>query len=230
MIRKICLIAGQNFSGWHRNARIWLTFTLGLVLCLMLSDQMPIQIFEPFIWTFGDTESVLLSTLLLLVLFADMPFIDQAAPYRLVRTTREIWLAGQVVYVALSVIVYDLFLLIAESLIAMPWAYTGNVWSETSAAFAYSGEGSGAVPVSLKTMEMSTPYACALNRFPDAVPQSDSGECGRSCRSAAHQSVRLSAGSGSAPEDLRYPGHAALPGKRALRVALAAAARYISAA
>ena len=43
----------------------------------MLSDQMltraqtyeaAIQIFEPFIWTFGDTESVLLSTLLLLVL------------------------------------------------------------------------------------------------------------------------------------------------------------------
>ena len=164
MIRKIGLIAGQNFSGWHRNARIWLTFALGLVLCLMLSDQMltraqtydaSIQIFEPFIWTFGDGESVLLSTLLLLVLFADMPFIDQAAPYR----------AGQMVYVALAVMVYDLFLLTAESLIAMPWAYTGNVWSETSAAFAYSGEGTGAVPVSLKTMEMSTPYACAWMVF-----------------------------------------------------------------
>ena len=61
--------------------------------------------------------------------------------------------------------VYDLFLLTAESLIAMPWAYTGNVWSETSAAFAYSGEGTGAVPVSLKTMEMSTPYACAWMVF-----------------------------------------------------------------
>ena len=174
MIRKIGLIAGQNFSGWHRNARIWLTFALGLVLCLMLSDQMltraqtydaSIQIFEPFIWTFGDAESVLLSTLLLLVLFADMPFIDQAAPYRLVRTTRGIWLAGQMVYVALAVMVYDLFLLTAESLIAMPWAYTGNVWSETSAAFAYSREGTGAVPVSLKTMEMSTPYACAWMVF-----------------------------------------------------------------
>ena len=67
MIRKICLIAGQNFSGWHRNARIWLTFTLGLVLCLMLSDQMltraqtyeaAIQIFEPFIWTFGDSGAL----------------------------------------------------------------------------------------------------------------------------------------------------------------------------
>ena len=94
-----------------------------------------------------------------------MPFIDQAAPYRLVRTTRGIWLAGQVVYVALAVMVYDLFLLTAEALIAMPWAYTGNVWSETSAAFAYSGEGTGAVPVSLKTMEMSTPYACAWMVF-----------------------------------------------------------------
>lgn len=174
MIRKVCLIAGQNFSGWYRNARIWLTFALGLILCLMLSDQMltraqtydaAVQIFEPFIWTFGDAESVLLSTLLLLVLFADMPFIDQAAPYRLVRTTRGIWLTGQVVYVALAVIVYDLFLFITESLITLPWAYAGNVWSETSAAFAYSGGGGGAVPVSLKTMEMSTPYACAAMVF-----------------------------------------------------------------
>ena len=152
MIRKIGLIAGQNFSGWHRNARIWLTFALGLVLCLMLSDQMltraqtydaSIQIFEPFIWTFGDAESVLLSTLLLLVLFADMPFIDQAAPYRLVRTTRGIWLAGQMVYVALAVMVYDLFLLTAELLIAMTWAYTGNVWGAATGACAYSGEGAG---------------------------------------------------------------------------------------
>lgn len=174
MIRKICLIAGQNFSGWHRNARVWMTFVLGLVMCLMLSDQMltraqtydaPIQIFEPFIWTFGDAGSVLLSTLLLLVLFADMPFIDQAAPYRLVRTTRGIWLAGQVAYVALAVILYDLFLFAVEALIALPWAYGGNVWSATSAAFAYGEDGSGTVPVSLKTMEMSTPYACAAAVF-----------------------------------------------------------------
>ena len=70
MIRKIGLIAGQNFSGWHRNARIWLTFALGLVLCLMLSDQMltraqtydaSIQIFEPLhldLWRRGVRTSV----------------------------------------------------------------------------------------------------------------------------------------------------------------------------
>ncbi|HJA11653.1 MAG TPA: hypothetical protein H9799_01660 [Candidatus Mediterraneibacter merdipullorum] len=172
MIRRIGLIAGQNFSGWHKNARIWMTFALALVLCLMLSDQMltraqtydaSIQVFEPYIWTFGDSGSVLLSTVLLLVLFADMPFIDQATPYRLARTTRNIWLAGQVVYVVFSVTLYHLFLLLVESLLAMPWAYTGNVWSRTSAAFAYGGDGK--VPVSLKTMEMSTPYACAAAVF-----------------------------------------------------------------
>ena len=174
MIRKIFLIAGENFSGWHRNVRIWLTFAFGLVLCLMLSEQMlsraqtyetPIQMFEPFIWTFGNGQSVLLSTLLLLILFADMPFFDQTAPYRLVRMERGIWLAGQVLYVALAVAVYDLFLLIAEALIAMPFAYGGNVWSETSAAFAYSGEGLLGVPVSLKTMEISTPYGCMVQVF-----------------------------------------------------------------
>lgn len=174
MIREICFIAGQNFSGWHKKGRIWMSFALGLVLCLMLSDQMlakaqtyeaAVQIFEPFIWTFGNGQSVLLSTLLLLVLFADMPFINQVVPYRLIRTTRKIWLAGQVLYVVLSVVIYNLFLFLVEAVIAFPWAYTGNVWSETSAAFAYSKEGLAAVPVSLKTMEISMPYECAAKVF-----------------------------------------------------------------
>ncbi len=174
MIRQIVFIAGENFSGWHKNARVWLTFALGLVLCLMLSDQMlvraqtyeaPIQILEPFIWTFGDRESVLLSTLLLFVLFADMPFISQAAPYRIIRTTRERWLAGQVLYVILAAAVYNLFLLAAEALITMPWAYVGNVWSETSASLAYGAGENGAVAVSAKTMESSTPYECAALVF-----------------------------------------------------------------
>ena len=174
MIRQIFFIAGQNFSGWHKNARVWMTFALGLVLCLMLSDQMitraqtyhsSIQLMEPFIWTFGDEQSVLFSTLLLLLLFADMPFIDQAVPYRLIRTTRDKWLAGQILYVIVTVILYNLFLLAIEALIAIPWSYIGNVWSETSASFAYGAGKDGAVAVSVKTMEISTPYECAAFVF-----------------------------------------------------------------
>ena len=169
MFRQTLLLAGQNFSGWHRNARIWMTFALGLVMCFMLTDQMigraqiynsSVQIFEPFIWTFGDAQSVMLSSVLLLVLFADMPFTGQEAPYCLIRTTRKIWLMGQVLYVISAVVIYNVFLFAVEALIALPWAYPGNVWSASSAALAYGAGENAALPVSLKTMESSTPFEC----------------------------------------------------------------------
>ena len=103
-IRKICLIAGENFSGWRKNPRIYMSFVLAFVLCLMLSGQAvslsqtyetPLQLLETFIWTFGDAQSVLLSSLLLLLLFGDVPFIHAATPYWLIRTKRRVWLAGQ---------------------------------------------------------------------------------------------------------------------------------------
>ena len=122
MIRQIFFIAGQNFSGWHKNARVWMTFVLGLVLCLMLSDQMitraqtyhsSIQLMEPFIWTFGDEQSVLFSTLLLLLLFADMPFISSGTPFYLMRIDRKTWLAGQAAYIVAATAIYLVFILAA---------------------------------------------------------------------------------------------------------------------
>ena len=38
-IKQIFQIAKQNFTGWRKNPRIWMTFALAFVLCLMLSDQ-----------------------------------------------------------------------------------------------------------------------------------------------------------------------------------------------
>lgn len=98
-----------------------MTFILALVLCLMLSNQVishavqyetVLQMLEPFIWTYGDAASVMLSSLLLVLLFADMPFVSQETPYWLVRTKRSIWLAGQVIYVILATAIYNLFLLV----------------------------------------------------------------------------------------------------------------------
>ena len=95
-----------------------MTFILAAILCLMLSDQIIshaikyetiLQVFEPFIWTYGDASSVMLSSLLLILLFADMPFISQATPYWLVRTKRKIWLAGQIIYVILATVIYNIF-------------------------------------------------------------------------------------------------------------------------
>ena len=49
-----------------------------------------------------------------------------------------------------------------ELLIASPWAYVGNVWSQTAASIGYGSNNHLTVPVSIKTMEMTTPYKCAI--------------------------------------------------------------------
>lgn len=147
-IRKICLIAGENFSGWRKNPRIYMSFVLAFMLCLMLSGQAvslsqtyetPLQLLETFIWTFGDAQSVLLSSLLLLLLFGDVPFIHAATPYWLIRTKRRVWLAGQLLYVILATVIYCVFLLVVQMLLASPYAFPGNVWSETAAMLGYGG-------------------------------------------------------------------------------------------
>lgn len=173
-IREAFQIAGQNFSGWRRSPRIWMTFILALVLCLMLSNQVVsyavqyesvLQILEPFIWTYGDATSVMLSSLLLVLLFADMPFVSQMTPYWLIRTKRSVWLAGQVIYVVLTTVIYNLFLLAVLGIMGAPFSFTGNVWSETAAMLGYGGGENVTVPVSVKTMEISTPYYCAAVVF-----------------------------------------------------------------
>lgn len=173
-MRQAFQIAGQNFSEWRRSPRIAMTFILALVLCLMLSDQVlshaaryetVLQILEPFIWTYGDAASVMLSSLLLALLFADMPFVSQATPYWLVRTKRSIWLSGQVIYVILTTAVYNLFLLAVLGIMGVPFSFTGNVWSETAAMLGYGGGEGVTVPVSIKTMEISAPYECAVTVF-----------------------------------------------------------------
>ena len=107
----------------------------------------------------------MLSSLLLVLLFADMPFVSQATPYWLIRSKRRIWLMGQVVYVVLATIIYNLFLLIVLGIMAAPFSFVGNVWSKTAAMLGYGGGESITVPVSVKTMEISTPYMCAISVF-----------------------------------------------------------------
>lgn len=151
-----------------------MTFLLAFVLCLFLSDEVltysrryetSLQILELFIWTYGDAASVMLSSLLLVLLFADMPFVNQETPYQLIRTKRSVWLAGQLVYVIAATILYNLFLVIVQSVFAAAFAFPGNVWSKTAALLGYGGASKGIVPVSVKTMEQVLPYECALQVF-----------------------------------------------------------------
>lgn len=173
-IRQSLLIAGQNFSKWPRSPRTWMVFVIAFILCLMLSDkilsyaqnyEISLQIVEPFIWIYGDSTSVLLSSLLLILLFADMPFVDSVTPYTLIRTKRSIWLLGQMIYVCVGTIIYNIFLLVSLMILTAPFAYIGNLWSETAALLGYGGSAGISIPVSVKTMESSMPYECAGKVF-----------------------------------------------------------------
>jgi hypothetical protein len=174
-LRQIWTIALGNFRQWNHNPRVLITFGLAFVLCFLLSDkavkfaleyETTMQLVEAFVWTFGDANSILLSSLLLLLLFADMPFISAATPYSLVRTNRSVWLLGQMVYIVLATLIYLAFILIATSLLCMTNSFIGNMWSETAAILGYSGAGQAvALPALVKTLEMSTPYACMATIF-----------------------------------------------------------------
>lgn len=174
-LRQAFSIAGYNFRLWRRNPRILVTFALTFILCFLLSDKTvrfavahntTLQMLEPFIWSFGDSNSILLSSVLLVMLFADMPFLCAGTPFYLVRTDRRTWILGQVLYILAATTVYLLFVLAATVLLSMKYAFPGNMWSPTAAILGYTNAGKRvAIPALVKTLEMSWPYESAACIF-----------------------------------------------------------------
>lgn len=173
--RMVMEAAFYNFRFWKGNARVMAVFILAFILCFLLTDKIVVfakehetsmQMVEAFIWTFGDSNSILLSSLLLLLLYADMPFITSATPFFLVRASRKTWVLGQLVYILLSTGIYLLFTLVSTCLLCAPYSFMKNTWSHTAAILAYSEEGKQLVlPASVKTLEMSRPYQAMLSIF-----------------------------------------------------------------
>ncbi|MEX1377668.1 MAG: hypothetical protein AB1Z23_09410 [Eubacteriales bacterium] len=171
-IWEICL---YNFQSWKKNPRIFITFSLAFVLCFLLTDKAVkfsyeyetiMQVAEPFVWSFGDSNSILIASLLLILLFSDMPFLGVGIPYYLMRTTRFRWMLGQVLYIVLATFIYMVFILVSSIVLCAKNAFPGNMWSETGAILGYSPAGKAvALPSMVKTMEMSTPYECMATIF-----------------------------------------------------------------
>lgn len=173
--RQIWLSAAANFRRWRRTPQIFLAFALGFVVCFLLSDKVLVfaqehdtilQILEPFIWTFGDANSILLVSLLLLLLFADMPNLSNEVPLFLIRTNRTRWMLGQILYLMLATFLFLVFILLSTCILAGTRAYTANLWSNTAAILGYSEIGNKiAIPAFVKVLELSFPYSCTAHIF-----------------------------------------------------------------
>ena len=174
-IKQVAAVTAYNFRFWRRNPRIIITFGLAFVLSFLLSDKAvqfavenhtSMQMGEAFIWTFGDSGSILLISLLLILLFADMPFISPGTPFFLIRIGRKKWITGQLIYTVMATMIFIVFVLLSTMLVCAKQSYTGNMWSETAAILGYSGTGKTiALPVLVKTLEMSFPYQCMITIF-----------------------------------------------------------------
>lgn len=168
-------IAGYNFRLWRGNPRILITFALSFILCFLLTDKAvtfavehntAMQMVEAFIWSFGDSNSILLSSVLLVLLFADMPFLSSGTPLYLVRTDRKTWITGQVIYTISATAIYLLFVLASTMVLSMKQSFAANMWSPTAAILGYTNAGERvAIPALVKTLEMSWPFQSMISIF-----------------------------------------------------------------
>lgn len=168
-------IAGYNFRLWKKNPRIIVTFALTFIMCFLLTDKAvrfaikhntAMQMVEPFIWSFGDSNSILLSSVLLVMLFADMPFLSSGTPFYLVRTDRRTWITGQVIYILAATAVYLAFVLVSTVILSIQQSFIANMWSPTAAILGYTNAGERvAIPTLVKTLEMSWPYQSMVSIF-----------------------------------------------------------------
>ena len=169
-MKQIGMVVKFNFLGFFRNSRTAITFLLSVILCFFLSEKVigvaeyfhsTMQAAEPFIWTFGDSTSILLVSLLLIFLFSDLPKLTAFTPFYLLRMDKKKWLAGQMFYILLVTALYVGFILTVTILLCMKYSFPGNLWSETAAMLGYSKMGENMqVPSTVKVMESISPYGC----------------------------------------------------------------------
>lgn len=174
-IRQVFYIARCNFRKWHKNPQIILCFMLAFIFCYLLSDKVMqfaqthgtyLQGMEAFIWTFGDSQSVLAISILLLLLFSDMPDLSNEVPYFIVRTDRKVWMVGQIIYLIEATLCFMLFILGSTAVLSAGRAYSANLWSDTAAVLGYSELGKKlAVPAFVKVLELTDPYHCTMHIF-----------------------------------------------------------------
>lgn len=119
---KICV---QNIRKWTSNNKIKIVLLLA-VMCVaiytdgigILSDNMGIKSspwIYPFLFTFRYMKIVFMMPVLFM--FCDAPFIDDNQIYIMLRASRRVWCAGQMLYICVTSVIYSLVLMASSVLV-----------------------------------------------------------------------------------------------------------------
>lgn len=168
-----CLL--WNLRMLRKNPRLIMSLFMGFLICFLLTEKTislsyefltDIQIFEPFIWCFADSDSILFASMALILLLSQFPRLDTPAAYLIFRTNRFSWLLGQVLTALVISIGYTLFLLLSSVVLTVNKAFFENKWSDTATLLSFSPASfEVALIVVRKTIKQTTPYSSALNIF-----------------------------------------------------------------
>lgn len=114
----ISSIAVRNIRKWPNNPRIIaiaVFLTITILWCVL-----PVRTFvldmgigiSPWLFPFISTDLYTQVAVILcsVVLFCNAPFIDESAPYVVVRSGRGIWVAGQIVYIFMASAILILYI------------------------------------------------------------------------------------------------------------------------
>lgn len=148
-LRKVFHIALHNFKKWITNPRIYIVFLLVLgYLTMMLNcvnDFCHNSGYRITPWVFpflmAQPYSLLMLLLGMILLFCDAPFIDSEQPYILLRSGRNVWTAGQMLYIAVTSALYFLFAMLLSVIILLDnlsfesgWGRVINTLSQNGAS------------------------------------------------------------------------------------------------
>lgn len=174
-LKKSFACAAWNAHLLIKNIRFYLGLFLGFAICFLLTEKTislsakfgtDLQLLEPFIWCYADSDSVLFASLALLLPLSQIPKLDASVSYLVFRAGRLNWIVGQAITVLLVSVIYTFFLLASTCLLSLGNAYIGNNWSDTATVMSFAPEQFDvALNVIRRTVKQTVPYGCALRIF-----------------------------------------------------------------
>ena len=172
-LHKVCVCVAWNLRMMLKNLRFYMGLLLGFLICFFLTEKIityagtygtDLQMFEPFIWSYADGDSVLFASLALLLPLSQIPRLDAAASYLIFRTGRNQWVIGQVITTIVVSIFYTVFLLVATGLLTLGRSFVQNRWSDTATILSFAQDQFDvALMVIRRTVKQTDPYSCVIS-------------------------------------------------------------------
>ena len=120
--RVIVNISLNNLRLWTRNKRILVIAILAFIWIhylvkpiLRFSQSVNVSI-TPFVFPhlFLNWYSIMIMLLLSVLLFCDAPFMSSRTPYECVRSGRQLWIKGQIIYIFEATTLFVMFMIITS--------------------------------------------------------------------------------------------------------------------